>query len=52
MFVLLLFLLSVLGLIPDGMLGTLLLARNVLPLLPRDGTHIPIHCLPRIYNIN
>jgi len=39
--------------IPDGMLGTLLLARNiVLPLLPRDGTHIPIHCLPRIYNIN
>ena len=30
--------------IPDGMLGTLLLARNiVLPLLPRDGTHIPIH---------
>ena len=39
--------------IPDGMLGTLLLARNiVLPLLPRDGTHIPIHCLPSIYNIN
>jgi hypothetical protein len=30
--------------IPDGMLGTLLLARNiVLPLLPLDGTHIPIH---------
>jgi hypothetical protein len=27
--------------IPDGMLGTLLLARNiVLPLLPRDGTHV------------
>ena len=43
---------SVLGLIPDGMLGTLLLARNiVLPLLPRDGTHIPIHTYPEFITL-
>jgi len=57
MFVLLLFLLcpgaNPLNLSAETRYSPILVARNiVLPLLPRDGTQIPIHCLPRIYNIN